>query len=713
MEKVVNNEWHVAGMNCNSCAMTVKKVFQKEGAFDLTVDYITGSVVFKGTINDEEELLKALIELGYTSKKMDDDENLSIPSQPADSKIPLHLVLSAVVTIPLMAHMFTNNELLHNFYFQLSCASIALGIGLYQFGRSAFASLKLLAPNMDVLVILGAITSYLYSVMGYCWFNENFHNYLFFETTGSIITFILAGHYIESKALTATKAGLKSLLDLIPEKAKVLTNHVATYTAVTEIKTGNHIQISEGDKTPVDGTILSGLVVVDESHLNGESMPITKQKGDQLKSGSKIISGAAIYICQNPANKSYAQQLVKIIKQLKRDQPAIQQLGDRVTAIFVPAVIAIAICTFLANYIILENLTAAIMRAVAVMVIACPCAMGLATPTALLVGCKVANAMGVIIKSGAAIEQFANIKNIVFDKTGTVTEVALQINETIFFDKLHINALEVAGALASQSNHPLSKAIALQYYNANGHHHFTKIEEDKGIGINAFEENNTYTLGSYLTVAHHSNVVPDYDVYFSINNKVILAFSFAEKIKEDAKDCMTYFHQQNIATTLLSGDRKSKVENVANKIKFNNTLAEKKPEQKANYIKGLRVHGPSAMVGDGINDAPALISASVGISLNDGTAIARDEAKIILTKPNQLWNLAQTHHLSKFILKKIKQNLFWAFCYNIICIPLAAAGFLNPMLASLSMAFSDLIVIGNSLTIKWHQPLDAKTIKNG
>jgi Cu+-exporting ATPase len=435
--------------------------------------------------------------------------------------------------------------------------------------------------------------------------------------------------------------------------------------------------------------------------ITGESISVFKTKNDKVIGGTVLLDGNIKIQTTVTSKTSVLAGIIELVKTAQADKPAVQKLADKISAIFVPAVLIIAVLSHLINYLILDlPLSTSLMRAIAVLVISCPCAMGLATPTAVMVGIGKAARNGILIKQASVLENFSKINTIVFDKTGTLTTGNFSVEIT--FKDLQHSTEEIQNIiyqLELHSSHPIAKSVVK---NASWNHsiiNFKTVTENKGKGLFALDENNnSYEIGT--TAISGGVKLLSGDIFLMMNEKLIATFSVLDELKEGVKEGITYFNKKNIHTVLLSGDSKQKCENVKSETGINEAISEQLPQQKLNKIAQLSSTKLLAMVGDGINDAPALSKASVAVSFTNASEIAKQSAQLIILQNNFL-SLKYAHIISTQTYRTIKQNLFWAFFYNIVAIPLAAAGFLSPMLAALSMAFSDVVVIGNSIRLRF------------
>jgi Cu+-exporting ATPase len=586
---------------------------------------------------------------------------------------------------------------------------MVLIIGLNHFGKSALGSLQQLRPNMDVLIMMGALTSYLYSIAGFSLAvsHQEWMNYNFFETTASIITFVLIGNLIEEKSLKRTNTSIASLIKMQPSKARRITNAYSNNEGSIEVEIellnpNDLILVNSGDKIPADGLIYEGYGQVDASALTGESIPESKSINDKVLAGTILVEGSIKCIVEKCGKDTSLSSMIDLVKKSSFKKPAIQKLSDKISLIFVPTVIGISIVTFLINYFSFDiSATNSMLRAIAVLVISCPCAMGLAIPTAVAVSIGNAAKKGILIKGGDVFDKIQKIEEIVFDKTGTLTTGKFKI-ETIHYTNDDALTPRILYSLEQYSSHPIAKSILSHLQNSeinNGSILFQDVQEIKGKGIFAKDKDgNDYYVGSgkFAPIDTDSK----YQVYLFKNKELLAYIELKDEVRLEAKEVIEWLKTQNIKSTILSGDTNNRCESIAIELGIDNYLSQQLPKDKADYIERQSKLHAVAMIGDGINDAAALSLANLSLAIGDGSSIAISSGEIILMTKNPLEGIKKIKTLSEFTNKIIRQNLFWAFIYNIIAIPFAATGLLHPMIASLSMGFSDVIVIGNSLRIK-------------
>lgn len=695
----------VEGMDCANCALSITKRLEKKGYKNVSVNFVTGEASFScDNNNDLGSAIHNIEDLGYKVVTHGHEHNHFHSHDNIEKKFYLTLPF----TIPLFAHMFLPFDFLHNPIVQLLLCIPVIVIGMLHFGKSAWKSLLSGVPNMDVLIAIGSAAAFIYSLAGtyLYWDNHEVHKYLFYETSATIITLVLLGNVLEHRSVNRTTSALRELSKMKAETAKKVIIENGNETIITIesqlIHIGDILLVNTGDKIPADGIVVSNNASVDESLITGESMPVLKNVGANVTGGSLVVDGSIKIKALKIGKETVLSQIIELVKNAQQQKPAIQKLGDKVSAIFVPVVLLISVLTFTISYLLLNvALDKAIMNSVAVLVISCPCAMGLATPTAVMVGIGRAAKNGILIKGGSTLEDFAKIKNMVFDKTGTITTGHFKI-KNIFTNGIEkAEAEKIIFSIEQHSSHPIAISLVNELKNKNINPlSLQNIKEEKGVGIYANDETgNLYIAGSY-SIAKQYTTDNSHNIYIIKNNVLVGWVDVEDELKPGAKNTITRIKENNIKTILLSGDTQQKTNEVAHLVGVDESFGQQLPIEKLNKIESLVNEAPTAMIGDGVNDAPALAKATIGISLGNATQVAIHSSQIVLLNGNDLQKIDEAYRISKHTLKTIKQNLFWAFFYNVVAIPIAATGFLSPMVGALAMAFSDVIVIGNSLRLK-------------
>jgi P-type Cu+ transporter len=684
-------ELNVTGMHCNNCAMSIHKLLEKKGLHNILVDFASEEVKFSN--NDTTtlpEIIKGIEGLGF---KVVDDPALQVT--PFYEKVENKFIFCAVLTVPLLLHMILPWHFLHMPMVQLLLCLPVFLVGCLHFGKSAINSVKGGVPNMDVLIFVGSSAAFIYSLIGTIEYLGE--HYQFYETCATIITLVLLGNVLEKRSVTQTTSAVKDLVKIQQVNANRVVNGDIEVISAKEVRAGDTLLVNQGDKIPVDGEVLSGNASVDEAMLTGESFPVEKEKYDKVIGGTIILHGNIRMMATKVGSNTVLAQIIELMKKAQAAKPPVQKLGDRVAAIFVPAVILIALVTFGITYFLVHTaLQIALMNAIAVLVISCPCAMGLATPTAVMVGLGRAAKNGILIKGGDTIEAVAHTKYVVFDKTGTLTTGKFRINDIKAPEDTSPEQVRgIIVAIEERSNHPIAKSLVNELKALPQTKLILKgVQEEKGLGMRAEDvEGNHYFLGSGTGDERGFNL----SLYK--NQKLLAQIAIDDEIKPEAAMLIAQLKKMNITPVLLSGDKKTRCLKVAQLIGIDDVHFEKLPDEKLSVIDIYKQKGKTVMIGDGINDAPALTKADVGVSMNDASQVAIQSARVILLNTD-LHSVVKFLQISKHTLLTIKQNLFWAFAYNIIAIPIAALGFLNPMVGAFAMAFSDVVVIGNSLRLK-------------
>ncbi len=707
METNKKIQWKVEGMDCATCALTINKYLNKEGAKEVKVNFATGDVSFENNSGlSVDKITKGLADLGYTVAGNASSHDHAHGHSHESSKTGFlknnaqRFWFCLPFTLILMLHMIPalHHSWIMQPYVQLVLSLPVYIVGMSFFGVSAWKSIRNGMPNMNVLIAIGATAAFVYSLYGTLTGQDA---YIFYETAATVITLVFLGNFIEEKAVDSTQAQLKKL----SESQVVMANMIAYDNEHNEnvfpvetssLRTGDLILIKSGEQVPTDCKILWGDVSVNEAIVTGESAPVQKGYKQELIGGSVITDGTVKAQVTAVGKDTVLAGIINMVQEAQGEKPPVQQMADKISAIFIPVVLGIAAITLVVNWIILQEFTPALMRAIAVLVSACPCAMGLATPAAIAVGLGRGARNGILFRNATSLENFKNIKQVVFDKTGTLTTGQFAITDYKILDnRIDEPAFQLlVYSMEKYSNHPIAKALVKEW-KSRGEIRWQKIEEIKGQGMRALDKaGNEYKAGSYKIAAHLTKD-DGHNIYVLENNTLIGYINVADELRPEAKQVVSYFHRKGIKTVLLSGDKQSKAQHIATTLGIDEVIAEKTPEEKLQIIARKNAATPTAMVGDGINDAPALAKATIGISMSDASQIAMQTAQVVLMN-HGLKNLPMALGLGRHTYKTIKENLFWAFSYNIIAIPIAALGFLTPSFGALIMAFSDVVLAANS-----------------
>ncbi|OAV45636.1 cation-translocating P-type ATPase [Lewinella sp. 4G2] len=704
----------VEGMDCNNCAQSITRFLERKGLEDVFVNFQTREVRFRRDDEtlDPEGVRAGIKRLGFTV--VDEPESGSSfdhgDAHDHSAVARRRLLFCAVLTAPLLiAHLLmtfgVEVGLMHNKWLQLALAGPVYAIGGLHFGRSALAGLRERMLNMDVLIFLGSTAAFIYSMVGFIWDDPQ---YYFFETAATIITLVLVGNWLEARAVEKTTTSIAALTDLQEESASlIMPSGTTVRLPIEEVKVGNRLRINTGDRIPLDGHLLTGHLSTNEAMLTGESLPVEKGVGERLLGGSLVTSGQGTYEVTAGYRDGTLSRIIDLVKTAQADKPDLQRLADKISAIFVPVVIAIALLTWLVGWLTgYATFTQAVMNAIAVLLISCPCAMGLATPTAVMVGVGRLARMGILIRGGSTVERLAGVQQMVFDKTGTLTTGELTVTDfTVAPAQDRAQALREIAAMEEGSSHPIAVGIrsyAQEELERSGAAEMTDqvkyVQETPGVGLTA-RTNSGEKL--FLGAAHRQGltVSGDPDIVFTRGGRFVAGIKLGDEIRPGAAAMVRELKQKGIDPVLLTGDNQTKANQVAQAIGITKVEAEKLPAEKLQLVTSLSQRQPTAMVGDGINDAAALARADVGISLGGASAAALDAAQVVLLR-DDLSLLTEGLKVSALTLRTIKESLFWAFSYNVVAIPIAALGFLNPMWAALFMAFSDVVVIGNAIRLK-------------
>jgi Cu+-exporting ATPase len=696
--------WKVDGMDCSNCVLTIRQFLEKKGLQDVKVNLAGGDVSF--TLNGnhkKDEILKGIESLGYSVDAGDAQLNTTKKKFLRNHKE--RFLFCLIFTLPLLLHMFDRWIHIHwlmNPWIQLALTTPVYIVGMDFFGRSAIKSIRNGMPNMNVLIAIGATAAFVYSLVGaLLGLGEG---YLFFETAASVITLVFLGNWMEDASIQSTQKALNKLAS----SQKVMANMIAYDdqhqehifpVENTTLRVGDILLIKNGEQVPADCKILWGDATVNESIITGESMPVVKRSKDHLIGGSLLVDGTVKAYVTAEAKNSVLSNIIDLVKRAQGEKPPVQQMADKISAIFVPIVLGIAAVTLIANWIILQDFTASLMRSIAVLVIACPCAMGLATPAAIAVGLGRAARSGVLFRNAKSLELFRNIRQVVFDKTGTLTTgdfvlAAFERTSDTISDE---SFKQIVFSLEKYSNHPIAQCIAKEWKH-NQAIRWEKIEEVKGLGMKGVtKEGDTWQAGSYKMA---QGLISDasHNVYIIKNDELIGWIDVKDEVRPEAVTVVQYLRHKNIRTILLSGDRYDKCRQLADFLGIDEVIAEQTPQEKLGVVEDLTLKGPTAMVGDGINDAPALAKATVGISLSAASQIAVQTADVVLMN-HGIRNLPLSLGLGRHTYMTIRQNLFWAFAYNIVAIPVAAFGLLTPTFGALVMGLSDVVLAINSVRL--------------
>lgn len=687
-------ELKVEGMHCTTCAQGIERHLRTLGVDEVHVDLATNAVRFRPPASlSRESIGDAIRTLGY--RVLDGRE-----ARRAPISIEVKFWFSLVFTIPLLLHMVAPWHWLHDDLVQLALCTPVFFVALAHFGASALRAVRSRTANMDVLIIIGVSAAYAYSLTGTLLALGP--DYLFYETAATISTAVLLGNVLERRAVQRTTTAIEELGRLQPARARRFVSRIESRTEeidANQIRPGDRLLVQNGERIPADGRVHSGKALVDESMITGESIPVEKSVGSTLIGGTVVVDGSLRMDAGAVGEKTVLAGIIRLVKEAQSAKPTIQRIGDLVSSIFVPAVVLVALSTFaLSLFVFSVPFQDALLRTIAVLVVACPCAMGLATPTAVMIGIGRAAKSGILIRGGDTLERLSSVHAVAFDKTGTLTtgEFALQLF-TYGTDKATATSLLIA--LEQHSAHPIAHSILATFPSVSPAA-LSEVREERGIGMVGVDaDGNRYQLGSPRIVPAELHIKHQHDLYLLRNDTLLAGLTLEDSLHPAARDTVHALHEQGLHTVLISGDSAAKTRAVGKALGIREIHGEQLPEGKLAVLHRLQQTGPTAFVGDGINDAPTLAYASVGVSLSNATHVAIQSAQVILLK-GQIDQLVGALKIARATMRTIKQNLFWAFFYNVLMIPIAAVGLLNPMIAAFSMVFSDLVVIGNSLRFK-------------
>lgn len=728
----------VEGMTCASCVTRVEKTVAKfEGVTSVNVNLATEKVTleYDPSIVNLNKLADTVEDIGY---KLDLSDLHKKENEVVDS--PIHkdaflnelkneLIISVVLTIPIVIinmGMMWDNFFLNNFLnddqinkILLILTTPVVFIPGKRFFKIFWNNLKHFSADMNSLVAIGTGAAYLFSLSLTLFpeiFSHNNHSYhVYFDTTAVIITLILLGRYLEARAKSKTGSAIKKLIELQPKTAIVKENNHEIEKKLDDLKVGDIIVIKPGSKIPADGIITFGSSSVNEAMITGESLPVEKILGSKVIGGTINTTGFIEFEIITIGKNSVLGQIIKLVEEAQGSKAPIQNLADKVASVFVPVVVVIAIITFIAwLFIKPDDLSVGLMNFVAVLIIACPCALGLATPTALIVGMGKGALNGILFKNGESLEELHSADTIIFDKTGTITEGKLSVQNVFVTNISEIEFLSLLTSLESKSEHPIAKAVVeyakekninsvsiMDFENKPGKG-IKGIIENKIIlaGNEAFMNENKIDLSLFKTELKKESVQNSSLVFLSLDGSIKGFVNVLDSIKNNSAEVINKIKEMNVEPFLLSGDNETVTKYISHLTGIEKFESGILPEMKSAKVKQLQDAGKKViMVGDGINDAPALVQSNVGIAIGNGTDVAIESAEVVLMN-GDLTGVVKSIKLSKQTISVIKQNLFWAFIYNVIGIPLAAFGLLNPMLAALAMSLSSVSVISNSLRLK-------------
>lgn len=749
--------FEITGMSCAACSSRVEKaVGSLEGVQECTVNLLTNSMIVEGRAT-REEITAAVKKAGYGVVEKPEDKKKTTGEDTTDKevkKLRKRLVVSLVFLFVLMyfsmGHMMWNwpvpgfmegNHVMMGLLQML--LTIVIMVINQKFFINGYQSLFRGAPNMDTLVALGASAAFGYSLyslfaMTTAVMNQDhqavmrYMNEFYFESAAMILTLITLGKMLEARSKGKTTDALKSLMKLAPQTAVLIRDGEEVTVPVETVQIGDVFAVRPGENIPVDGVVLEGSSAVNEAALTGESIPVDKEEGDQVSAATTNQSGYLKCRAKRVGEDTTLSQVIQMVSDAAATKAPIAKVADRVSGIFVPAVIGIAVMTFFAWVLTGHSFGFSLARAISVLVISCPCALGLATPVAIMVGNGVGARRGVLFKNAVSLEQAGKIQIMALDKTGTITMGQPQVTDIYTAEGVEEEQLlHLAASLEAGSEHPLARAVMEK---AKDKKINTDVVTDfrvlPGNGVQAVWKEQILLGGSLSFIRKQMKVAPELadvsdhmaergktPLLFAKNNQVIGILGVEDTVKEDSKEAIEALKEMGITTVMLTGDNEKTARAIAEKVGVDHRVAGVLPDGKEQVIRQLKKQGTVAMVGDGINDAPALVQADIGIAIGAGTDVAVDAADIVLMKSN-LMSAVEAVRLSQSTLKNIHENLFWAFFYNVLGIPLAAGVFyplfgilLNPMFGAAAMSLSSFCVVSNALRLNWSDPSKRKRKK--
>lgn len=731
MKKIILS---IEGMTCSACSNGLEKYLNKQnGVINASVNLVmaNASIDYDEKILDQEKLEKYVKQAGFKSLGIFKEFKIQKQTKTEKIKFIIFTILAIILMYISMGHMINLpvpecfNPHHNPIVYTITLLVLTILFLIYGFDilKNGYKNLIHGIPNMDTLVTIGVVSSFLYSLYGMYMILKGNHDYtmdLYFESSAIVIYFIKLGRYLDGISKDKTKEAIQKLVEITPNEATIEKDGVETKVTLDEIKKGNIVIVKPGEKVAVDGEIVEGKAHFDESFITGESKPTSKSVGEKVIAGSLNYDGFIKYKAEKIGRESTVSEIVRLVIEASNTKAPIAKIADKISGYFVPIVIIIAILTFIAYCILGFGIGNAIVTFVTILVVACPCSLGLATPLAIVVSEGLCAGNGILVKKSEILENAKKVNTIVFDKTGTLTYGKLKIAEIKnYSDMEQDKLLQLVGSIEAQGTHPIGKAFEVymeenkleklkvkEFENVTGLGIIGEIEGQKLIIGNSkilvkYNIDNHYTKEEKALTEKGNSIV-----YVANSNEILALIGINDIVRENAVEVIKMLNENKIETIMLTGDNKEAAEKIAKEIGITKIISNVMPSEKTKVVKELKEQGKYVMMcGDGINDSPALATANIGVSVNSGTDIAMDSSDVILTK-NDLGSILNLINISKKTVRNIKQNLFWAFFYNSLMIPIAVGILkpigitINPMLASLAMVFSSITVILNALRLK-------------
>ncbi len=716
----------ITGMHCAACVARIENTVKKlDGVDSVKVNLLTekANVAVAEGGPTQEDIIQAITNIGFGAAELQDT---GIPTIDTEAKqkhdaelksLMTKVIIAACMAVPMMLNMAFHRMgygaiPVWGEFLMATVAQFGPGLVFY---KNAWAAVHSGALTMDVLVVMGTTVAYLFSTYNMIFRPDLGHVGIYFETSAWLVTFILLGRYLEARAKGRTSEAIEKLIGLQAHTAHVLRDGAFVDVPLDQVEHDDVLEVRSGEKVPVDGTVLSGASTVDESMLTGESMPVEKSVDSPVVGSTLNLTGTFTMKAEKIGGETVLAQIVKVVEQAQTSKAPVQRIADRVSAVFVPAIIAIAALVFVVWYFVMSSdIETALMNATAVLVIACPCALGLATPTSIMVGSGLSAEHGILFKNAASLEETGKVNAIIFDKTGTLTAGTLAVELAKPVNASEVDLLNYVASLESKTSHPIGKALVRYATEFNGViSEVVNYEEVPGHGLQG-------NVNGALVQIGHSRWMTElgYDMaalmdeiqaseaqgmavsVVAADGNIAGILGVADVVRQESIDVIKQLKDLGVEVWMLTGDNKRTAAHIGKLVGINHIMAEVLPQDKANKVAELKAQGKMvAMVGDGINDAPALATADVGIAIGSGTDIAMESADVVLMNAS-LSTLVSAFKASRKTMKNIKENLFWALIFNTLGIPLAGVGMLTPMIAGTAMAFSSFTVVSNSLRLK-------------